>query len=90
MESIKRFFGLPSYRRFDQPGSANSRASCANPYHEPEPLAACRVGDLDRLDRELQITDLLFTRITDPKKPGISFPCWLLQLLEVMLSWLDY
>lgn len=55
MESIsRRFFGLPSYQRFDKPGSANSRASCANPYNEPEPLAACRVGDLDRLDRELQ------------------------------------
>ena len=54
MESIKRFFVPTSYQRLDRPGSATSGAGFDNPYNEPEPLAACRVGDLGRLEREIK------------------------------------
>ncbi|WP_257296690.1 ankyrin repeat domain-containing protein [Endozoicomonas sp. YOMI1] len=51
MESISRYF---SYQRLDTRSSAISGASRDNPYNEPAPVAACRVGDLGCLEREIQ------------------------------------
>ena len=53
MDSIRRDSGF-SYQRFDGFDSAISEAICDNPYNEPTPLAACRVGDLSCLKRELE------------------------------------
>ena len=53
MESISGHSGI-FYQRFDGSDSAISEVNCANPYNEPPALAACRVGNISCLKRELE------------------------------------